>query len=156
MTKAKTRTTLVIISVALSVIALVAAIFGIFTPSTPKDIDAVGRFDWVIGSISDTGKLVESSRSIYTKDMMDVNKIEIDISDDDAIITYKVVFYDEAKEFVSMTDALTSDYDVESLPESAEYFRVLVTPAEVDEEPVEVTVFNMSKYINQIEITYSK
>ena len=152
----KTRTTLIIVSIIMSAVALVSAVFGLFTPTVAKDTDTVGRFDWVIGTINDTGKAVESARSIYTKDMMDVNKMAIDISDDDAIITYKVVFYDEEKEFVSMTDALSADYDVETLPEGANYFRVLVTPVMVDEEPVEINFFNMAKYSNQIEITFAK
>ena len=156
MFNARKRSKLLIISTVLSVVAIIAAVFGIFAPSVSKDTEAIGRFDWSIGTINAEGKPVESTRSIYTKDMIEVNKMNIDVSDENAIITYKLVFYDENKEFISVTEAFTNDFEEDAIPETASYFRVIVTPTMVDDEPVKISFINMAKYINLIDVTYAK
>ena len=154
--KTNRKTNLVLVSCILSVVALVSAIFGIFTPALPKDTGTLGRFDWEIGNINAEGKVVESFTHIYSKDLVDVNKMNIDVSDDSTTLTYQVVFYDEDKTFVSMTEELWVDFDGADVPEDAKYFRVVVTPIEIDNAPVQINFFNMAKYINQIEVTFGK
>ena len=111
--------------------------------------------DYNIGAVSvESGKVIESKQNYYS-DMFELDGAEIKV-EEDATASYKVFFYDEDKNFIEATDTLTQDLDADSIPESAKYFRVMVTPALVDGEPVECKVLNMSKDISQISITIEK
>ena len=90
------------------------------------------------------------------KDTESVEGLTIDIDEDNATISYRVAFYDEEGEFVSITDYLETDYDETVTPETAESFRVLITPDQVDGEDVEINIFTIAKYANQLDVAYSK
>lgn len=152
--KSKVRWTITIISFVMSIIMFGAFVFGLFT-APPKTTDNVGALDYVIGSIDDSGKMIESYKSIYTKDMHSVSGLKVEVEKDSSFITYKVVFYDEDKNYISATEALANNYDETLAPEGAEYFRVVVTPNQVDGEDVVITALNIKKYSKQIAITYN-
>lgn len=112
---------------------------------------------YAIGSISTTtGKVVESRQNIYTNDMNKIADATIKLSED-ATITYKVFFYDEDRVFISATESLDEDFNAENIAEGAVYFRVVITPALVDGEPVELaTADDMARYTSQISIVVAK
>ena len=111
--------------------------------------------DYKVGAVSvETGKVIESKQN-YCSEMFEVEGAEIKV-EEDATASYKVFFYDEDKNFIEATDTLTQDLDTDDIPATAKYFRVMVTPALVDGEPVECKVLNMSKYISQISVTIEK
>lgn len=110
--------------------------------------------DYQVATINATGKISESKQNIVTKDLLQLEDIEITL-DEDATISYKVYYYDEDEKFISASDTLTSDYEVENVS-NAKYVRVLITPALVDGEPAEVSVFNMGNYTSQISIVIAK
>ena len=135
---------LAVVSIGLVLVSAVvtALCFGFANLNTTKNVSA-GAYD--IGTIdSTTGKYVASEESIY----MEV--------DEDAQVTYKVAYYNEDKAFISMTDALSGDLDAETIPESASYFRVIITPNAVDGEDVKISILNASSYANQITVSYEK
>ena len=116
----------------------------------------VTNSDYEITSISSTtGKNVDSKLHIAMKKAKTVDGMKIKFGND-AQITYKVAFYDEDEKFVSMTDALSEDFDTSKIPATAKTFRVEITPNQVDGKDVELTVWNMSKYASQLEISYNK
>ena len=154
MSKSKKMRIITIISFVMSVVMFGAFLFGIF--NKPSETTEIGLLDWGIGSVdSTTGKAVESYKSIYTKDLATVNGLEITV-EDDATLTYKVIFYDEDKGFVSATEALDDDLDATSIPETAKYFRICVTPNQVDGEDVKVNAFSLNKYAKQLNVTFTK
>ena len=111
--------------------------------------------DYKVGAVSvESGKIVESKQNFYSE-MFELEGAEIKV-EEDATASYKVFFYDEDKNYIEATDTLTQDLDADSIPENAVYFRVMVTPALVDGEPVECKTLNMNKYISQISITIEK
>ena len=138
----------------MSVVALLSATFGIFG-NKGEDVNEVGRFDWVLGTVNEDGKMVDSKQNIVTEALYELTGAEIAI-DKDANVTYKVVFYDEDKNYVSMTEALDADFDATKIPEKAVYFRVIVTPSEVDGEAVKINPLFINKYAKQLEITLAK
>lgn len=141
--------------VAFLLVAVVLIGFGVKISQQEKTV-SVGGLNYSIGSInSSTGKNVESHKSIYTRNMGNVDGLEIKVSED-ATITYKVAFYDEDKEFIEMSTASAEDFDIEDLPEGAVYFRVVITPNQVDGEDVNVSIFNVLHYANMLKITYNK
>lgn len=141
--------------VAFLLVAVVLISFGVKLSQQEKQKQA-NLLDYSIGTISSTtGKYVESNKSLYTKNLLKVEDMEIKVVED-ATITYKVAFYDEDKDFVSMSDAQDDDFSSADIPEGAVYFRVVITPNQVDEEDVKITVLNLAKYSNMLKITYSK
>ena len=155
-TKKKTRLKwlLTIGSAVLSVVALVGVCFGVSNLAKTK---SVNNGDFAVGTIvAESGKIVESKHSAYMKDAENVDGLTIDIDEETATISYKVVFYDEDGKFISMTETMDEDFDATNIPENATSFRVVVTPYQVDGEDVELNIFNMAKYTSQLEITYNK
>lgn len=80
--------------VAFLLVAVVLIGFGVKLHQQEKTV-SVNGFNYSIGTISGTtGKVADSKKSIYTKNMGNVDGLEIKVNDD-ATITYKVAFYDE-------------------------------------------------------------
>lgn len=108
-----------------------------------------------IGTINtETGAIVDSKQNLYS-DMKTTENMVIEI-DDNAQITYKVVFYDENNDFVSATTSLSADFDNEEIPATATQFRLVVTPNQVDGENVTLNIFNMSRYIDMLNVEFAK
>ena len=146
---------LAVVSIGLVLVSAVvtALCFGFANLNTTKNVSA-GAYD--IGTIdSTTGKYVASEKSIYMEEMQTVEGLTIEV-DEDAQVTYRVAYYNEDKVFISMTDALSGDLDAETIPESASYFRVIITPNAVDGEDVKISILNASSYANQITVSYEK
>ena len=112
--------------------------------------------DYSVGAISTTtGKAIESKQSFFTEKMYSVDDLEIKVKED-ATVSYKVFFYNADKEFISATTDSTTDFLSTSLAEGAKYFRIMITPAQVDGEAVECKLLNQKKYISQLVVTISK
>ena len=110
---------------------------------------------FTIGSISETtGKSIESKQNIALKEMYKLEGSEIKMKDD-ASVSVKVFFYDEDGKFISATD-LSGTFVNSTAPETSVFFRLVITPAQVDGEPVTITTFNMNNYINQISVVVAK
>lgn len=141
--------------VAFLLIAAVLVGFGVKISQQEKTV-TLNSFGYSVGGInSTTGNVFETKKSIYTKNLCNVDGMEIEIGED-ATITYKVAFYDKDKEFVSMSDAQNVDFDNANAPETAKYFRVVITPDQVDGEDVTIGTLSIAKYANMLKITYNK
>ena len=107
--------------------------------------------EYIIGSIGDTGKDVESTGSIVTEDLINVSGLTITVKED-ANVTYKLFFYDNEKEFLSCSEELDSDTNSTTVVEGAKYFRIMITP----ENDSEVSLTEISKYANRLTVTVNK
>ena len=152
--KSKLKMVLSIVSVVLSVMTLIALVIGLNNIATSTK--NVSNSDYAIGTISEAGKIVESKQSAYMKDAESVDGLVIELDEDTATITYKVAFYDEDGKFISMTESLDADFDATNIPENADTFRVVITPYQVDGENVELNIFNMGKYVSQLDVSFNK
>ena len=156
--KSKLKLGLIILSCALSVVGLFSGIASLRKLQTTK-VDNV--FDYEIGKIDEAGDFVESKLAIVTKDFNNVEGMSIEVLEKG--VTYKIVFYDEDKKFVSDTEALDFDVDekttvdeVKIIPETAAYFKLEITPNLIDGENVKVNAFNMNKYVSMLKVIYNK
>lgn len=140
--------------ISIILLAVVVISIGIRLNKNEKTVKVSTRM-YAIGAIDNTGKIVESKQSIYLRDMQTVDGLVIETAEN-ASVSYIVSYYDEDKAFVSATTAQTADLDTTGIPSTAKYFRVMITPAEVDGEKVTVTIWNMSKYSNQLKIEFNK
>lgn len=149
------RNTIGLVALVLSVVALLSAIFGVFTPRSATSGDEIGLFAWQLGTVGDDGKIDESKESIVTKDLYAVKDMEISI-ENKADITYDLVFYDEDEKYISTLSGNSEDFDYDdaSVVTNAKYFRVIINPVVEDEdEEIKLNVFNMYQYVKQITVT---
>lgn len=143
---------LAIVSIVLSVVTLVALCVCLGNVTTTKTLR---NSDYAIGTINESGIVVESKQHIYTEDSYSVEDMVIEL-EEDASITYKVAFYDKDGKFVSISDTQSADFDTTNVPATATEFRIVITPNAVDGEAVELTIFNMSKYTGQLSVVVNK
>ena len=146
----KVKWILTIVSVVLSLATLISCLFAFGNMAETKTMSSTA---YHIGTIDDGGKIVDSRKSIYS-DMKTTESMEITL-DEDSQITYKVVFYDENEDFISMSETLETDFDTTATPENAEYFRVVITPNQIDGEDTIVNIFNMGKYTKMLNVTFA-
>lgn len=108
------------------------------------------------------GLYVESEEHIYLKDEIAVNNLKIE-RDFDANVTYKIVFYDENKDFLAETASLDanwnikdheSDFAADGTFEGAEYARIVIEP--IDDENGQISTLEVVQYASQLTITYTK
>lgn len=112
----------------------------------------IGSSAYGIGSISaTTGKYVEDTSSIYSKDFITVDGLIIELKED-ANVSYKLFFYDKEKEFISATDALTSGTNSTSVVDNAKYFKIVITP----NADSKLTFLDISKYAERVSVTVNK
>ncbi len=145
----------ILTTIAFALVSIVLIAFGVkLNQQIPTR--SLAFSDYSIGAInSSTGKNVESHKSLYTNGYHKVDGLEIKVNDN-ASITYKIAFYDEDKDFIEMSTTQSADFDNSDIPSGAEYFRVVITPNQVDGEDVTVTLLNIAKYANMLKITCNK
>ena len=102
-------------------------------------------FTYSIGLLDESGEYKKGTSSIYTKDYYSVDGLTIELKED-ADVTYKVFFFDEDKDFVSSTTDFTE------IPESAEYFKIVITPT----NDAEVSLSEVNSYAKQLVVTIDK
>lgn len=137
--------------------ALIAVlIFSLFSAfNSTQTTTKLTTTSYHIGSLdTTTGNIIESKKNIYSN-IEQTKDLDIDLKDN-ATITYKVAFYDEDEKFISITTSQSTDFDNTNIPSTAEYFRVLITPFQIDGEDVEVTIWNLNKYSSMITVEYAK
>lgn len=127
---------------------LVVAVIGLGVGLSNQLPEEINASDFKIGALNSQGQFVEDNASIVSKSLIDVEGLEIAI-DEDAEVTYKVFFFDEGKEFISNTDALSADFDSTSIPATAAYAKVVIVPT----EDAEVGAFEVAKYAKMLTIT---
>lgn len=110
---------------------------------------------YAVGTIdTTTGKNVDSNLSFRMNDIQTTDGLVIDIADD-AKVTYDIYFYNADKEFVGVQQDLAIDIAAQDVSPEYEYFRITITPNQVDGENVVCTLLNKITYtINQISVTF--
>ena len=141
-----------------AIIVLGVMIIGAFSKIDTLQVNRkLTSSDYQVGAISvETGKVIESKQSFISKDLFEVEGSEIKVNED-STVSYKVFFFDEDKTFISATDSLTVDFDAENdIVEGAKYFKIQITPAPIDGEPVVCELLNRGRYVNQLTIVVAK
>lgn len=110
---------------------------------------------YAVGTIdATTGANADSNLSFRMKDMQTTDGLVIDIKEN-AKITYDIYFYNADKEFVGIQEDITIDFTAENVADGYEFFRIAITPNQVDGENVVCTLLNKITYTtNQISVTF--
>ena len=140
----KVKFTVVFVLIAMLMVGLCATIV---TLDKQIETETVSVWAFSNGALDAEGEYDESDASIYTKDLLTVNGLEIEV-EEDAEVTYEVFFYNEDKEFISSSGELSDNYVYANDVEGAEYCRVVITPTD-DEE---IGLFEKNGYARQLTI----
>ncbi|MFQ6749341.1 MAG: hypothetical protein ACLRFR_00675 [Clostridia bacterium] len=110
---------------------------------------------YAVGTIdTTTGENADSNLSFRMKDMQTTDGLVIDIKEN-AKVTYDIYFYNADKEFVGVQEDLAIDIATQDISPEYEYFRIAITPNQVDGENVVCTLLNKITYTtNQISVTF--
>jgi len=147
--------TLWIVTFLLIAVLLIGMIFAFVKISDNENTKNVGSnvFNYSVGTLNEQGKYEEADGSIYLKDFTLVDGLTIDVDEDEETeFSYKVFFYDAEKNYLSATEDLTADFDGTAVPETAEYFRVVINPTEDND----ITFFEIGGYADLLTVTVNK
>lgn len=150
----KKNKTLWIIAFTLIAILSVSMIFAFGRIMRNEKTKTLGQtaFTYEVGLLNATdGKEADGKTSIRTKNFYTVDGITCKLAED-AKITYRLFYYDEDEKFVSASNEFSADYDGSTVPATAKYFKVMITPT----DDTEITFFEIGGYASQVEVTINK
>ncbi|MBQ2723240.1 MAG: hypothetical protein IJF72_01120 [Clostridia bacterium] len=144
------RKSLIIVTV-IAVIALLGVVgLGLVVNDQISTLE-LKSWNYIVADLDSEGELDSSDENIVTKDYIKVDGLEITVNEE-AEITYRVVFYDEDKEYISETDELTTDFQDSEIPEGAEYCKIVITP--VDDN--EISIFEKGDFVEMLNVKYAR
>ena len=143
-----------IVLITISVL-LVAAIVGVCIVLFSPKIKTIPTRAFSRGSLSSLGTVVDSKKSIYTKNMFECQGLKVTV-EDDATVDYVIYYYDSERNYLSKTDKLSDDYESDVM--FAKYARVVIIPkgAETDVDNFKIGIFEVRKYAKMLDITVNK
>lgn len=142
-----------IVTIAIVVLCGILVVMGLNLNRLTKTKEVSATWGWEQGLIAADGTELKGTTSIRTKDYVTLDGFKVDVSED-AGITYQLFFYDEEETFISASEELTVDYDASAatLPEGAEFVRLMATP----ENDPEVSTTEIAKYAREIVVEYKR
>jgi len=149
-----------IISVGLVVLTIMGVCSGIAFLGT-RETKTIPASGFSVGAIDSEGEYVKSSTSIYTKDFIECQGLEIE-PDFEATGTFEVFYYDSEKEFIASTGKLDKIYKRDEAYPLAKYCKIMITPEVPEDEdgfPVddfEIKWHSVRKYAKMYTITVDK
>ena len=142
--------------IALAVIIGVVA-FGAVVSFAKNDSKPVSSLEFSRGGLDpDTGKYVETNKSIYTKDKFLCNGLRIE-PDFESTVEYDVYLYNVDDILIKSILGLTEVYRCDI--EYAQYARIVIhpeIPEDVKEKDFKIEFWQVNKYASQLKITISK
>ena len=147
----KKTKTLGIVATVLSVLALAAVASIVVVLNDQIDEVQLKTWDYEVATLDAEGDVDESEANVVTKDFITVDGLQIKVVDE-AEITYQVFFYDEDEDFISNTEALATDFDVTTIPETAEYVKILITHEDDDE----IDGGEKNEYSKMLEVVHAR
>lgn len=134
----------------LGVIASVVTLFIQVDRNTT--VTQIGAEAYKIAALDEDGTEIESDKSIVTRDAFTTDGLKVEF-DSDAKVTYKLYFYNEDEELLSVTEELSENYSG-SVPENAVWAKAVITPTE--DEDGKVTLTEVFGYASALTITVNR
>ena len=138
-----------ILIISLALVLGIGAIAGV-SSIVKNEKTTLSSLEFKRGALNDLGFYIESDTSIYTKDLIECQGLEIE-PDFETIGEYQVFYYDSNKQFLGKTDKINSQTDgVYVKGETygiAKYCRIVITPeAEKDEDGLVIEDWKINFY----------
>ena len=153
-----------ILIISLALVLGAGAIAGI-TSIVKEEKTTINATAFKRGALNDLGFYIESDQSIYTKDLIECQGLEIE-PDFEVIGNYRVYYYDANKNYLGATKLFSAQEDGvyvkgEEFP-YAKYCRIVITPTpEKDEdghveEDFKINFYEVAGYANKYKIRANK
>lgn len=111
--------------------------------------------DFHIATIEADGDYDGSGTTSLVSGYINADDLAIEL-EENAVVSFKVYYFDKEKEFISVTESYTVETDGynadEVTPENAKYARVEITPLEDNF----ISAFEKSEYAAQVTVTVEK
>ena len=153
-----------ILIISLALVLGIGAIAGV-SSLIKNEKTTLSSLEFKRGALNDLGFYIESDTSIYTKDLIECQGLEIE-PDFETIGEYQVFYYDSNKQFLGKTDKINSQTDgVYVKGETygiAKYCRIVITPdAPKDEdghviEDYKIKFYEVAGIANKFTISVDK
>ena len=143
----------VFIGIGITGLVLILGSMALKLNKLDKTNEVSATFGYEQGLIGADGGEVKGTTSIRTKDLITVDGLKCDLAED-ASITYQLFWYDEEEVFISASEELTLDFDASTgtVPETAEYVRIMITPVN---DP-EVSITEIAGYAGELTVEYKR
>ena len=155
--KRKFGNVMIIVSCMMTIIMFAAFVVGFFVDKEPTA--NLGSLDYVRGTLDDEGEFLESYKSIVTKNVIMCESLDDVVVKSEAKCFVAVHLYDEDGEYLG-TPQSDGRYNTWTVDENTEIpvggFRIVIKPHPIDGEYPELSLFDISKYANMVEVTYTK
>ena len=124
---------LCVIAIAALVLLSAAAIVGITNSLEPKDGLSIVPLNFSVGSIDETGKILNADNRLYTDTLIECTRFRL-TRDFNVYAQYEIHFYDKVGKHIDAATVIKSDleYVIESMPEGAVGIRLVVIPNETN------------------------
>ena len=120
-------------------------------------------YKWQVGTLDENGKFVKSEYNIVSKEFSKIEDLEEIEVETDANFTYTIFFYDEDEKYLTnLGFGAGTSFDKTSIEGSlvenptAELFKIVLTPNEVNGEKIKVDNSNIEDYTSQMTITFNE
>lgn len=148
--KKKTKT---IFSTAFAVVLAGGLIANFVFDAKAKDTKTIGVTSYQIAAFNPTTSKVDKEDDGHIlSDYFLCEGLTIKTSED-FNIEYKILWFNEDKEYVSASSVLMDDWSGD-IPSTAEYARIEIDP--VKDEDGTVSIFELPGYVAQLEVTVNK
>ncbi len=140
------------ISISLAALLVMGVAVGGFT-LFGSDTRSVSPTVFSVGGLDKDGEYVEQKNTIFTEDLIECQGLEI-TPDVKCTSTYKVYLYGHDKELISSTDVLSGNYKLTNT--AVQYCRIMIIPADSNEEDYTIGFFDVFGIANQYDITVNR
>ena len=130
----------------------VASLGALVATNVSLETKVLKALDYQIATVADDGDVEKDGTSSLVSSLVNAEDLKIEISEK-AVVSYKVHYYDEDKEWLHSTVELNVEYEAE-LPEGVEakYARVEIIPNEDNY----ISIFEKAEYVSQVTVTVEK
>lgn len=148
----RAKFTIGFVAIILLAVMMISMFVAISKIQTTKNVILT---DWTIGQINESGQYIDSNEHIVTKKFLNCDNMDIKM-DDNATVYYNIYFYGSDKNFISMISGNQGDFDNSLQPGGAKYFKVVLTPPQIDGENAKISIIDINNIAKQINIKYGK
>ena len=142
-----------IVSIILAALVTVGVIAGIVAIANPPETKTISSTVFRVGGLNVNGEYIETKESIYTKDLIECQGLEIE-PDFESNVEYQVFYYDYEQAFIRSTDKMTDSYEKDE--DAAVYCRIVILPIPEEDEEVKIYFWEVIGIANNLKITVNR
>ena len=142
-----------IVAIVLAILTFLGVVAGIVALSNPPEKKQVSLTVFSVGGLNVNGEYIETKESIYTKDLIECQGLEIE-PDFESNVEYQVFYYDYEKSFIRSTDLMIEPYKKDE--DTAVYCRIVIFPIPEEDEEIKIYFWEVIGIANDLKIMVNR